>query len=295
MDESTKQPSKRGVVRVGPAGWAYDDWKGVVYPPRMSKSLHPLTLLSEWFDVVEVNSSFYYPPAAKNCAVWTRKIAANPRFKFTMKLWERFTHKRETEPTQEEIQVFRSGIEPLQKEGRLGAILVQFPWSFRRIPENRLWLARVLDAFVDYPLAVEVRHASWNRPEVFKSFAERGVAFCNIDQPLFHDSLAPTSRVTARLGYVRLHGRNHDDWFREDAERNDRYNYLYSEAELKPWVEKIEKVREGAEEVYVVTNNHYRGQAVVNALEIQEAVGISRTVIPRHLIDEYPSLKRFFH
>ena len=284
----------KGCVRVGPAGWSYDDWKGIVYPPHMPKSLHPLSLLSEWFDAVEVNSTFYRPPDAKYCASWIKKTAANPRFRFTVKLWERFTHKRETEPSQDEVRTFIDGIDPLAKEGRLGAILIQFPWSFKRTPENRAWLARIIDMFSAYPLAVEIRHASWDRPEVFHAFTERGVAFCNIDQPIFSDSIKPTDHVTARVGYVRLHGRNHDDWFREDAGRDDRYNYLYSEAELKPWIEKIEQIRNQAEEVYCITNNHYRGQAVVNAFEIQDAFGKTDMVLPQHLIDEYPRLKRLF-
>lgn len=295
----------KGRVRIGPAGWSYEDWKGIVYPPHMPKSLHPLALLSEWFDTVEVNSTFYRPPEAKYCASWLKKTAHNPRFRFTVKLWERFTHKRvagsqvelgnqQTKFPQEEVRLFSEGIAPLFQAGRLGAILVQFPWSFKRTPENRAWLARLIDTFSAYPLAVEIRHASWDRPEVYQAFADRGVAFCNIDQPIFSNSIKPTEHVTARVGYVRLHGRNHDDWFREDATRDDRYNYLYSEGELKPWIEKIERIRNQADEVYCITNNHYRGQAVVNAFEIQDAFGHTDFVLPQHLVDEYPRLKRLF-
>jgi uncharacterized protein YecE (DUF72 family) len=260
----------------------------------MPRSLHPLTFLAELFDTVEVNSSFYRPPDPKYCVSWVKKAEKNPRFKFTIKLWERFTHQRETQPTSDEARLFREGIEPLAREGKLGAILIQFPWSFKRTSENRAWLARVLDTFSAYPLAVEIRHVSWDRPEVYEGLAERRVAFCNIDQPIFSGSLRPTDRITSRIGYVRLHGRNHDDWFREDATRDDRYNYLYSEAELKPWIEKIERIRSRADEIYVITNNHYRGQAVVNAFEIQHALGKTDFVVPQHILDEYPRLKHLF-
>jgi len=266
-----------------------------VYPPHMPKSIHPLTLLSAWFDTVEVNSTFYRPAEAKYCVSWLKKTDSNARFRFTLKLWERFTHQRETEFSQDDVRLFCDGIDPLAREGRLGAILVQFPWSFKRTSENRAWLARVIDAFSAYPLAVEIRHASWDRPEVYEAFARRGVAFCNIDQPIFPNSVKPSEHVTARVGYVRLHGRNHDDWFREDATRDDRYNYLYSEGELKPWIEKIERIRNQVDEVYCITNNHYRGQAVVNAFEIQDAFGHTDFVLPQHLVDEYPRLKRLFH
>jgi uncharacterized protein YecE (DUF72 family) len=278
-------------VRVGPAGWSYEDWKGIVYPAGMPRSLHPLTFLCRFFDTIEVNSSFYRPPRASFCASWLGKAAENPRFKFTVKLWERFTHQRDTEFAAEDVRVFQEGIEPLVKEGKLGALLVQFPWSFKRTPGNRSWLARVVEAFAAYPVAIEIRHASWNRPEVYDAMAQRGLAFCNIDQPLFSGSLQPTGIVTAKVGYVRLHGRNHDDWFREDAGRDDRYNYLYSPEELRPWLEKIERIRQQADEVYVITNNHYRGQAVANAFEIEHGLGKTDFILPQHLVDEYPRLK----
>jgi uncharacterized protein YecE (DUF72 family) len=287
--------ANQGVVRVGPAGWSYEDWKGIVYGPDQPRSVHALDILCPLFDTVEVNSSFYRPPNPKHCTSWVAKVAANPRFKFTVKLWERFTHKRSETPTDADVAVFKEGIAPLAEAGKLGAILVQFPWSFKRTPENRRWLAMVAEAFAEYPLALEVRHASWNQPEVFEALTQRGIAFCNIDQPLFRDSLEATDAVTARVGYVRLHGRNAGDWFREEASRDDRYNYLYSEEELRPWVEKVERIREMVDEAYVITNNHYRGQAVVNALELQLGLGVTMSgTVPRHLIDEYPRLKRLF-
>lgn len=281
----------RGTVRVGPAGWSYDDWKGVVYPPDMPRATHPLAYLSGFFDTVEVNSTFYAPPNWKYCAGWVEKVAGNPRFMFTLKLWERFTHHRESWPTPQETQMVLDGIAPIAEAGKLGALLVQFPWSFKRTKENRTWLARIVDAFDAFPLAVEIRHASWNRPEVFEGLAARRIAFCNIDQPLFRNSMVPSDQVTARVGYVRLHGRNYDDWFREDADVAERYNYLYSRSELQSWIEKVERIRLRADEVYVITNNHYRGQAVVNAFELEAGLGKTDFVLPPHLVFVYPRLE----
>lgn len=282
-------------VRVGPAGWSYEDWKGIVYPPDMPRSRHALTLISEWFDTVEVNSSFYHPPDPRHCSAWVKHVCENPGFKFTVKLWERFTHKRHRWPDAEEAIQYLRGIEPLHEAGKLGAILIQFPWSFKRTDENRRWLARVVETFDEFPLALEIRHASWDREEVYTGLAQRGIAFCNIDQPMFRDSIAPSAKLTAPVGYVRLHGRNHDDWFREDAGRDDRYNYLYSEEELAPWIAKIEQIRKKAREIYAITNNHYRGQAVVNAFEIQRALGTRSPALPRHLVEAYPRLKHMAH
>ena len=152
-------------IRVGTAGWSYEDWKGVVYPSAMPKTLHPLEYLCGFFDTIEVNSSFYRPPNATHVKSWVNKVSANADFQFTFKLWERFTHQRDTWPTDAEKRQFTEGLAPAVDAGKLGAVLIQFPWSFKRTPENRQWLARVLDTFAAYPLALEIRHASWNVAE----------------------------------------------------------------------------------------------------------------------------------
>ncbi len=288
MDPMSSTPE--ATIRVGPAGWSYEDWKGIVYPKAMPRAVHPLSVLLPLFDTVEVNSTFYHPPNPRHCEAWVARVAAKPGFRFTVKLWERFTHQRDTWPTPRDLQAFREGIAPLQEARCLGALLLQFPWRFKRTPENRRWQARLIDTFAGYPLALEVRHASWNVPEVYAGLRERQVAFCNIDQPLFDHSIGPDEQVTSSVGYVRLHGRNHDDWFRENAGRNDRYNYLYSEDELKPWIEKIRRMKKQVNDLFVITNNHYRGQAVVNAIEIQAAIGAARYPLPRHLTEAYPRL-----
>ena len=281
-------------ILVGVAGWSYEDWKGVVYPPRMPRGLHPLEYLSPFVDAVEVNSTFYYPPNCRFCESWVKKVSGNPRFLFTAKLWQRFTHEREAWPTADEVRQVTEGLQPLVEAKKLGALLVQFPWSFKRAPENRRWLARVLDTFSEYPLSLEIRHTSWNVPEVYEELAKRGVAFCNIDQPLFRNSIAPSETVTAPVGYVRLHGRNAQDWFREEAGRDERYDYLYSPEELQPWVEKIQRMKRLVNDLFVITNNHYRGQAVVNALEIQAAIGRKFHQAPETLLAAYPRLQRIF-
>jgi uncharacterized protein YecE (DUF72 family) len=277
-------------VYAGPAGWSYEDWKGVVYPPHMPRGLHALAYLCRFFDTVEINASFYRPPAARNCAAWVAKVAGNPDFLFTAKIWQRYTHERGGWPGEAEHRMFADGLAPLAEAGRLGALLAQFPWSFKRTPENRQWLARVADAFAAYPLVIEVRHDSWNRPEVIEEFARRGIALCNIDQPLFARSIAPADRVTASVGYVRLHGRNADAWFDAKASRDQRYDYLYSPDELKPWVERVRRMRPLVDRLFVVTNNHYRGQAVVNTVEIMAALRKERPAFPACLAEHYPRL-----
>jgi len=152
----------------------------------------------------------------------------------------------------------------------------------------------LLQRFADYPLVVEVRHASWNVGESYRLLRERGVGFCNIDQPIVGRSLEPSAEATAPIGYVRLHGRRYDTWFTDDAEvpQHERYNYLYRASELEPWAGRIQDVARDASDVYVITNNHYQGKAVVNALELIAMLKGTKVKVPEPLRAKYPQLER---
>src|SRR5215470_3285117 len=274
MDER-KQLAK---VRVGPAGWSYKDWVGYVYPSPRPKGFHEAEYLAQFFDTIEINTSFYGPIRTEHAQLWLEKVAANPRFMFTAKLWQKFTHdaiprkepSKPVTPTATEEKQAREGLDVLRAAEKLGAVLLQFPFSFHRTVATMKYLQRLLKQFAEYPLVVEVRHATWNVPEVFELLREHRSGFCNIDQPLIGRSLKPSAETTAPVGYVRLHGRRFDTWFTDDPDvpRHERYNYLYSTDELKPWAERIEQVAEDATDVYVVANNHYQGKAAVNALQL---------------------------
>ena len=258
---------------MGTAGWSYRDWEGLFYPKPQPRGFDPLAYLARYMDVVEVNSTFYRPVDADVARRWVDRVAESPEFRFTAKLSKRFTHERDTAFTRAEVDEVRRGFAPMHDASRLGAVLLQFPWSFRRTEENRQWLDDVTRAFEEFPLVVEVRHASWVVPQFYDELTERGIGFVNIDQPLFRHSVKPSATTTAPVGYVRIHGRNYRDWFRKDAGVEARYDYLYSPAELEPWAARTREVAQsGAEDVYAVTNNHYRGQAGVNALQLMSMV-----------------------
>ena len=277
------------VIRVGVAGWDYDDWWGAVYPEPAPRGFDPLSYLAGCFDAVEVNSTFYRPMPARTARTWCRRVAHNPDFRFTAKLWQRFTHEREAAFTAGEVRLAREAPDALLAEGRLGAVLLQFPWSFKREEASREWLADVVRAMEGLPLVLEVRHASWNVPELYQGLAEQGIGFVNLDQPLFHGSLKPSAVATARVGYVRIHGRNWRDWFRKDATRDERYGYLYTAAELEPWAERARALEAGgvAEEIYVVTNNHFRGQEVANAAMLRSMIERRRVRVPPALLRSF--------
>jgi len=290
-------------VRIGTAGWSYKDWEGIFYPPGMrQRKVHPLEYLARFFDTAEINTSFYGPLKAELAKLWAKKVAAvNPKFLFTAKLYRAFTHSpiavmeptsaATIRPTDDDEIKTREGLDALANEGKLGALLIQFPVSFKNTSLNREYLERLLRQFIEYPRVVEVRDSSWNHPETLAEFARQSVAFCNIDQPVMGKSLAPTEHVTAPIAYVRLHGRNYDQWFDSDN-RNDRYNYLYKERELEDWKHRIENLAHRAQTTYVITNNHFESKAAVNAIELKAMISGKRVAAPPTLIQKYPGLRK---
>jgi len=282
-------------IRIGTAGWSYKDWEGIFYPPGMrQRKTHPVEYLARFFDTAEINTSFYGPLKPELVKLWCRRVTA--------KLYRAFTHSplsvmeptsaASIRPTDEDEIKTREGLDALASEGKLGALLIQFPVSFKNTSLNREYLDRLCRQFIEYPCVVEVRDSSWDNPDTFSAFAHKNVAFCNIDQPLLGKSLGPTEYVTAPTAYVRLHGRNYDQWFDSDN-RNDRYNYLYSEKEIAGWKQRIINVAEKAQTTYVITNNHFESKAGVNALELKAMITGKRVAAPRTLIEKYPELRRF--
>jgi uncharacterized protein YecE (DUF72 family) len=293
---SSASAAPSDIVRVGPAGWSYPDWAGYVYPARRAKGFHEATYLAEFFDAIEINTSFYQPLRPDHAAQWIDRVSANPHFVFTAKLWQRFTHEISSATSRASAgdeRAVRAGFDVLRAANRLGAVLLQFPFSFHRTTETVAYLSAVRKRFADYPLVVEVRHASWDSRETLDFLRNSDVSFCNIDQPIIGQSLAPSSQATSPVGYVRLHGRRYDTWFSNDAHvpAHERYNYLYSAEELAPWVTRIRKVAERAGETFVITNNHFQGKSVVNALQLISILKGSKVKVPEPLRRQYPELE----
>jgi uncharacterized protein YecE (DUF72 family) len=277
-------------IRVGLAGWSYDDWNGIVYPAPQPRDFDEVAFLAQYFDAIEINTSFYQPMKPQLATQWIGRVAENPRFVFTAKLWQKFTHEPSASAADEKL--VRAGFDPLFDAGKLGAVLLQFPFSFHHTPETLARLKNLLDTFRDYPLVVEVRHSSWSQPAFYQLLHERGVGFCNIDQPIIGRSMKPTERTTSPVGYFRLHGRRYDTWFADDpaVPSHERYNYLYTEEELEPWAHRIEHVAKHAESTFVIANNHYIGKAVVNALQLIRLLSGKTVKVPEPLRQHYPQL-----
>lgn len=283
-------------LRIGPAGWSYPDWAGYVYPSKRPKGFHEAAYLAEFFDTIEINTSFYQPLNPDFAKNWIDLVSANPRFVFTAKLWQRFTHdtvSATTGATSADERAVRAGFDVLRAAGKLGAVLLQFPFSFHRTKETLAYLSAVLLRFRDYPLVVEVRHDTWNSPETLALLQEHGAGICNIDQPIIGKSLAPSAQATSPVGYIRLHGRRYDTWFSDDETipAHERYNYLYSAEELDPWIARVKKVSTHTRNTFVVTNNHFQGKAVVNALQLISILKGAKVKVPEPLRQHYPQLE----
>jgi uncharacterized protein YecE (DUF72 family) len=290
-----------GEIRIGTAGWSYKDWEGIVYPAGLKGKQHPAEYLAQYLDVIEINTSFYGPIKPEFAKLWCRKVErVNPEFRFTAKLYKAFTHAPggQVQPTsaatlaatEKDEREVKDGLDPLAESGRLGALLMQFPISFKNTPANREYLGVLLRKFEPYPRVIEVRHSSWNNRDVLQSLTQQGVSFCNIDQPLLGRAITPTTHATAAIGYVRLHGRNYDQWF-EHEKPHDRYNYLYSEGELAKWKPRIEEIASKTEVTYVVANNHFEGKAAVNGLQLKHLISGRKVKAPATLVEHYTELR----
>jgi uncharacterized protein YecE (DUF72 family) len=278
-------------IIVGTAGWSYPDWEGVVYP--RGKAAERLRAVAGFLDCVEVDSSFYHPPIARMTASWVRGVADRPGFRFVAKAWQRFTHDRATRWSLAEYDLLASGLAPLREAGRLDALLFQFPWSFRNMPENRDWLKLIAEQFTGWPVAVEVRHDSWAEDDVLDFFRDRRFTFCNIDQPALAHCLPPGSRVTSDTGYFRLHGRNAKNWFRENQAQGARYDYLYGASELDEALAHIRKISAQTRKTFVILNNHLNGQSFANALQVKARLQPQAVVrAPATLLARYPALRK---
>ena len=281
------------MIRVGPAGWSYADWEGVVYPRQKGVGFHPLKHLARFLDCVELNSSFYSLPRAEHAERWIQCVADRPGFRFTAKLLRTFTHEEplDRQGFERSAAAYMEGLEPLRRTGRLSALLVQFPWSFLRSPQAEERLALLSERFAsEAPLVLEVRHRSWYEPAALERIGAWGYSLARIDLPAARDHPPADAPDVGPLGYLRVHGRNSAAWFDPRAGRDRRYDYLYTPDEVAELVQVTRRLARGHDETFVVTNNHFAGKAVANALELLAGLGGGPPLAPIELVEAYPRL-----
>ncbi|MBD3411074.1 MAG: DUF72 domain-containing protein [Ignavibacteriales bacterium] len=268
-------------MRIGAAGWSYEDWVGAFYPKRESKSFDWLSYYSQYLDTAEVNASYYAYLSPKVAEGWLRKTEGIDEFRFTAKLHQDFTHRRRY--GREEIEKTRAVFDVLRDGGKFGGALAQFPYSFAFDEAASAHVRRLAEDFENIPLFVEPRHASWRRDEARELVRGLGAPPCAADQPALGEAIPFAPEAVGGKLYVRLHGRNRAAWGRSvadlaarrrgekptsDRDPNERYDYLYSPGELGEIAEEIKSALDGVKTAYVIFNNHPGGQALANAFEM---------------------------
>jgi uncharacterized protein YecE (DUF72 family) len=299
-----------GEIRIGTSGWSYPggkgSWNGIFYPvpagrrPRGAPKFDELAFYAQHFDTVEINSSFYGVPAVSTTRAWAERTP--PGFEFSLKLYQKFTHpnmyaKSGGDPLdlgQKDVDAFRQAIDPLAEAGKLGAMLAQFPASYRNDPESREYLEWLLDRFKGYPIAVELRHRSWSDDpvETLQMLEASGAAWAQIDEPKFKFSIRQNLLPNVRtFYYLRLHGRNAAQWWNHGSSE-DRYNYLYSADELRPFAEAAEEASHRVKKAYLYTNNHFSAKSVANAAILKHELRQDLPgEYPEEFVERYPDLK----
>jgi len=281
------------LIRVGPAGWSYPDWEGRVYPRHKPRNFHPLAFLARFVDCIEVNSTFYAQPRAEHSQRWAALVADHPDFRFIVKLFQGFTHAPVPEDPaawRTEAETFARGIAPLRDARLLSAVLVQFPVTFQHGAREVRRLGRIRALIDAAPLVLEVRHQSWFTPPALDTIRGLGFSLAYIDMPPAWNHPPTWHAPTGHIGYVRLHGRNSTEWFRRGASRDDRYDYLYTADEIRAVVSKTKRIASDSDETFVVTNNHFGGQAVANAIDVLALLRGTPVPAPEELVDSFPHL-----
>jgi uncharacterized protein YecE (DUF72 family) len=255
-------------ILIGTSGYSYDDWVGPFYPSG-TKQADFLEYYSREFPVAELNFTYYRMPDA----YLTKRMAllTPGNFLFSIKAHKTLTHEIRPEAFRAEAAAFLSGIEPIIDVGKLGAVLLQFPFGFHYTKENRKYLDSLCSTLHDLPLAVEFRNNQWQKESVSWGLRERGIALVNVDEPDLAGLLSAQDLVTSQIGYVRFHGRNCGNWWKGD--NVTRYDYLYNDEELQQWAPRIMKMAESAQVILIVFNNHSKGQAIQNARRLKEMLG----------------------
>lgn len=278
---------------IGTAGWTYQDWMPSFYPCSQSKEMSWLRYYAKYFNVVEVNSSYYTYLDPRIVNSWLRQLEDVENFLFTVKLHQDFTHGRIY--TKEQTKAVQQNLDMLKESERLGGLLLQFPYSFDCTDSNIEYLAGLINLFENYPKFVEVRHASWQNKKAST------VTFCTIDQPQLGSSIEFKPIAGNDAAYIRFHGRNRGAWAKSLGnfgkkqtyeEQSSRYKYLYSPGELVEIDQKIREIFDKVKKVFVIMNNHPGGDAVANAFELlhllNERIKIN---MPPTIVKAYPRLK----
>ncbi len=251
------------MMYLGTSGYSYDDWRHIYYPANVARGGWLAYYASE-FQAVELNFTYYRLPTANLLARLAEGTPAD--FRFTVKAHQDITHNRTGDPMV--FAKMRAALASLQEAGKLGAVLLQFPFSFRNEKSNVYYLQHCAKQFAGLPYVIEFRHSSWVTQRTLSMLREWEAGFCNVDMPALPGLLPHTAFVTAPTAYVRFHGRNAEQWWRHE-EAWQRYDYSYSREELEEWIPRLREMDREAENLYAFANNHWQAQSVRTVRQIK--------------------------
>ena len=270
-------PSEVKKYRIGTSGYQFPDWFGTVYPPNLrQRNVLEYYANSLGLDTVEVNYTYYRLPSPRTSEAMARKVPED--FEFVVRSFSGMTHdiwegtdRKTFKDATEVFDQFVQGILPFKEAGKLGPVLLQFPYSFwpNRVTYDYLKWCR--EKLHNFNVVVEFRNRAWNRPSAFRLLRELGMGYCIVDEPRLNGLHPFVPVATSKTGYVRFHGRN-PKWF--DSSKDDRYDYLYSEEELDEIIDAVKDVVRETNRTYFFFNNCPRGQALINALVFKRLVGL---------------------
>ncbi len=263
-----REAAPQMALHIGTCGFSYRDWIGPFYPQGI-KPLDMLPFYAERFDAVEIDSTYYAIPKPQLFESMDRRTPSH--FRFAVKAPGSITHvPLEATPLNDDAVAFRACLEPIRQSGKLGAVLAQFPHSFRPSPDAYRRLRDLVTWWPDLNLVTEFRHRLWQDDRTLDALRELGIGFCNVDEPRFASLLRPGSEITSSVGYIRFHGRNYSRWWKQERASHERYDYLYTSEELTEWIPRIAAVDEQAKHAYVFFNNHHLGKAAANAKQLAQ-------------------------
>lgn len=256
-------------VYIGTSGYSYQDWIGYFYQYDTKKS-DILTEYSKEFAFTEINSTYYKLP---NAYLINNLIKKTPEsFQFSVKLHQTMTHSRDADSLI--YKNFKEAIQPMLDRNSLSCLVAQFPYSFHNNQDNMNYIRYLKDEFKDIPMAVEWRNNEWICQASFKLLKELDLSYTCVDEPNIKGLVKPVVVATNSLGYIRFHGRNKSKWYNNNAPY-ERYDYLYTDSELKEWIPRIKTLRKHTERLYIAFNNHFRAQSVRNAQMLSKLIANS--------------------
>lgn len=264
------------MIKLGTSGFSFPDWRnGVIYPEGLSQKEELIYYSKELgFDTLEVNSTYYAIISEKSAAAMEQKTGGG--FEFVVKGFKGFTHdpfdnrlekKPSIEKAMEDVERFKGSLGPFIAAGKLGAVLLQFPVFFYPSKQSEEYMLKCKKALAESPLVMEFRNSGWAKPETFEFLRANEIGYCAVDEPKLSRLMPFINEVTSNTAYLRLHGRN-KNWF--NAPTSVRYDYLYSDEELKGFIPELDKMADKASKVYLFLNNCHAGSAVKNAMRMRE-------------------------